>query len=168
MAGFVPAIPVGKAQRLSDRDHRHKAGDDEGREFHIGFLVTLTMPNLALHLLADTYAVCRFPAGLPASLPQPGAFSLLVQAVEETTLVCPLHQAPPEAETDAGWRCFRIMQNFDFGVPGILASVLEPLAKAGIGIFATSTFSTDYVLVKEQDAGRAVEALRAAGHRIDV
>lgn len=105
---------------------------------------------------------------MPVKLPEPGAFSLLVQAVEETTLVCPLYQAPPGAETDAGWRCFRIMQSFDFGVPGILASVLKPLAKAGIGIFATSTFSTDYVLVKEQDADRAMQALRAAGHRIDV
>jgi hypothetical protein len=58
------------------------------------------------------------------------------------------------------------MQSFDFGVPGILASVLEPLAKAGIGIFASSTFSTDYVLVKEQDVDRAMEALQTAGHRI--
>jgi hypothetical protein len=126
-----------------------------------------TVPTLNLALLADSYAVCRFPAGTPVTLPEPGAFSLLVQAVEETTLVCPLHQAPAAAETDAGWRCFRIMQNFDFGVPGILASVLEPLAKAGIGIFATSTFSTDYVLVKEQDVDRAVEALQAAGHRVE-
>jgi uncharacterized protein len=126
-----------------------------------------TLPTLTLALLAEPYAVCRFPAGTPVSSPQPGAFSLLVQAVEETTLVCPLHQVPPGAETNAGWRCFRIMQTFDFGVPGILASVLEPLAKAGIGIFATSTFSTDYVLVKEQDASRAVVALQAAGHRIE-
>ena len=126
------------------------------------------VPSLTLSLLADAYAVCRFPTGTTVRSPEPGAFSLLVHAVEETTLVCPLHQVPPEAEIDAGWRCFRIMQNFDFGVPGILASVLEPLARAGIGIFATSTFSTDYVLVKEQDADRATEALRAAGHRIDV
>jgi hypothetical protein len=126
------------------------------------------VPALTLSLLAEPYAVCRFPTGTPVSSPKPGAFSLLVQAVEETTLVCPLHQVPPEAEVDAGWRCLRIMQNFDFGVPGILASVLDPLARAGIGIFATSTFSTDYVLVKEQDAGRAMEALRAAGHRIEL
>jgi hypothetical protein len=126
------------------------------------------MPTLTLSLLADPYAICRFPAGTPVGMPQPGDFTLLVQAVEETTLVCPLRQAPPEAEIDAGWRCFRIVQSFDFNVPGILASVLEPLAKAGIGIFATSTFSTDYVLVKEQDADRATGALRAAGHRIEV
>jgi hypothetical protein len=127
-----------------------------------------TLPTLTLSLLAEPYAVCRFPTGTTVGLPKPGAFSLLVQAVEETTLVCPLDQVQPEAETDAGWRCFRIMQSFDFAVPGILASVLEPLAKAGIGIFATSTFSTDYVLVKEQDADRAIGALRAAGHRIEL
>jgi hypothetical protein len=122
------------------------------------------MPALTLSLLAEPYAVCRFPSGTRVRSPEPGAFSLLVQAAEETTLVCPFHQVPPEAEVDAGWRCFRIMQNFDFGVPGILASVLDPLARAGIGIFATSTFSTDYVLVKEHDLERAADALRAAGH----
>jgi hypothetical protein len=128
----------------------------------------MIMPSLTLSLLADAYAVCRFPAGTPVNALKPGAFSLLVQAVEETTLVCPLHHVPPGAETDAGWRCFRIMQNFDFSMPGILASVLEPLAEAGIGIFATSTFSTDYVLVKDEDSARAMEALRAAGHRVDL
>jgi hypothetical protein len=127
----------------------------------------LIMPALTLSLLEQTYAVCRFPAGTPVAMPRPGAFSLLVHAMEETTLVCPLDQAPAEAEIDVGWRCFRIVQSFNFSVPGILASVLAPLAKAGIGIFATSTFSTDYVLVKAGDAGRAAEALRAAGHRVD-
>jgi len=124
------------------------------------------MPTLSLALLKETYAVCRLPGGASVAAPRPGAFSLLVQAVEETTLVCPVAQAPAEAEIDAGWRCFRIMQSFDFSVPGILASVLDPLAKARIGIFATSTFSTDYVLVKEEDANHAVNALRAAGHEV--
>jgi len=125
------------------------------------------MPALTLSLLTETYAVCRFPTGTPVAMPQPGGFSLLVHAMEETTLVCPQDEVPPDAEADAGWRCFRIVQSFDFSVPGILASVLAPLAQAGIGIFATSTFSTDYVLVKAGDADRAMEALRAAGHRVD-
>ncbi|MGO4523550.1 ACT domain-containing protein [Microvirga sp. 2MCAF35] len=124
------------------------------------------MPALNLSLLKDAYAVCRFPAGTPVAAPAPGPFSLVVQAVEETTLVCPLDHAPPGAEIDAGWRCFRIEQSFDFSVPGILASVLAPLAGAGIGIFATSTFSTDYVLVKADDADRATGALRNAGHMV--
>jgi hypothetical protein len=124
------------------------------------------MPALTLSLLEVAYAVCRLPAGASVTPPSPGQFSLLVQASEETTLVCPLDQVLPESEVDAGWRCFKIEQSFDFSVPGILASVLAPLAKAGIGIFATSTFSTDYVLVKAGDVERAVAALRAAGHHI--
>jgi hypothetical protein len=87
------------------------------------------MPSLNLSLLKDFYAVCRFPTGTPVAAPSPGSFSLLVQATEETTLVCPLDLAPSEAEIDAGWRCFRIEQSFDFSVPGILASVLTPLAR---------------------------------------
>jgi uncharacterized protein len=66
-----------------------------------------------------------------------------------------------------GWRCLRIDQVFAFGVPGILASVLQPLAAARIGIFATSTFSTDYVLVKADHLDAAIEVLEHAGHRIE-
>ena len=42
-----------------------------------------------------------------------------------------------------------------------------PLAQAGIGIFAISTFSTDYVLVKAGDTQGAAAALREAGHTVD-
>ena len=40
MAGLVPAIPVGKARRFSDRDHRHKAGDDVGSIQDVGWFQT--------------------------------------------------------------------------------------------------------------------------------
>ncbi|GEO14928.1 amino acid-binding protein [Microvirga aerophila] len=121
-----------------------------------------------LSLLSEAYAICRLPPGEPVAPLPPVSFSLLVQAPDETTLVCSLDQAPSHAEVDAGWRCFRIEQSFDFSVPGILASVLAPLARAGIGIFATSTFSTDYVLVKVEDLDPTVEALRAAGHVVSL
>ena|SRR5688500_12439203 len=41
-----------------------------------------------------------------------------------------------------------------------------PLARAGISILALATFDTDYLLVREPDLGRAVAALRAAGHHV--
>jgi hypothetical protein len=50
---------------------------------------------------------------------------------------------------------------------GVLASVLEPLAQAGVSILASSTFDTDYFFVpmaKEKDAKKA---LLMAGHRIE-
>jgi hypothetical protein len=32
MAGLVPAISIGSALRVTNRDHRHKAGDGERRK----------------------------------------------------------------------------------------------------------------------------------------
>jgi len=42
---------------------------------------------------------------------------------------------------------------------GILLSLLHPLAKANISVFALSTYDTDYVLVKEIDLERAKAVL---------
>jgi hypothetical protein len=49
---------------------------------------------------------------------------------------------------------------------GVLASVLAPLARARVSIFALSTYDTDYVMVKEKSRLKAVRVLRAAGHEI--
>ena len=54
-----------------------------------------------------------------------------------------------------------------FTVAGVLASLVTPLAEAGISIFAVSTFDTDYLLVKEQDFEKAVAALRKHGHTVE-
>ena len=54
-----------------------------------------------------------------------------------------------------------------FTLVGVLASLTLPIARAGVGIFAISTFDTDYLLAKETEMDRAVAALRAAGHEVD-
>jgi uncharacterized protein len=53
-----------------------------------------------------------------------------------------------------------------FSVVGVLASLTEPLAEAGVGIFVVSTFDTGYLLVKEVDLAKAIAALRQRGHMI--
>ncbi len=45
-----------------------------------------------------------------------------------------------------------------------LAVLTAPLARAGISVFAISTFDTDYLLVQEKDLEEALVALSAAGH----
>ena len=47
---------------------------------------------------------------------------------------------------------------------GVLAAFLNPLADAGIGIFAVSTFDTDYVLVKADRLSEAIDTLVRSGH----
>ena len=63
-------------------------------------------------------------------------------------------------------RLLEIQGPFPFTATGILSSLLDPLAKAGIGILATSTFDTDYVLVQDSQLQAAVTALAGAGHSI--
>ena len=46
----------------------------------------------------------------------------------------------------------------------ILASIAEPLGRAGISLFAISTFDTDYVLVAAERLEDARLALSRAGH----
>ena len=47
---------------------------------------------------------------------------------------------------------------------GILSKISAVLAENGIGIFAVSTFNTDYILVKAENLDRALAALAAAGY----
>jgi len=49
---------------------------------------------------------------------------------------------------------------------GIMASLVTPLAEAGVSVFVISTFDTDYLLVKEDDLATAMSALCLVGHEI--
>ena len=66
----------------------------------------------------------------------------------------------------AGWRAFRIEGILDFSLIGILAKISTCLAENGIGIFAISTFNTDYILTKAENFEKAVKTLEAEGYKI--
>ena len=55
---------------------------------------------------------------------------------------------------------------FSFSQTGVLLSFVEPLSSQGIPIFAISTYDTDYVLIQEEWAGAAIQALEDAGHEL--
>ena len=62
-----------------------------------------------------------------------------------------------------GWRMFRVEGIVDFSLTGILSRLSSALAEARIGIFAVSTFNTDYILVRSADFDRTREPLRRIG-----
>lgn len=128
-----------------------------------------TAPPLELSVLPGRFAVCRLPAG--ASLPRwfvPGPFASASWTVDEVSLVCPQEQVPddPVPRCERDWCCLMLHGPIPFHATGILLRILQPLAQAGIGIFAISTFDTDYVLVKEASRAAATAALADAGHRV--
>jgi len=87
---------------------------------------------------------------------------------EELSLVCPTAAVPDVTlAREDGWRAFRIEGVLDFSLVGILAQISTVLAAAGVGIFAVSTFNTDYILVKDENLAKALRALGDAGYEVE-
>ena len=86
---------------------------------------------------------------------------------EELSLVCRTEDVPAETTArDDGWRGFRVCGTLDFSLIGILAKLSGILADHKIGIFAVSTYNTDYILVKEENFERALNVLALEGYII--
>lgn len=86
---------------------------------------------------------------------------------EEHSLVCPTDLVPANTtERHDGWKAFRIAGVLDFSLIGILSRISACLAEHHIGIFAISTFNTDYVFVREENIGKAILALESEGYKI--
>ena len=86
---------------------------------------------------------------------------------EENSLVCLTADVPDNTlERDDGWRAFRIQGVLDFSLVGILSEITGILAEDKIGIFAISTFNTDYILTKKENYQKALDLLDAEGYKI--
>ena len=120
--------------------------------------------TLSLKRLPGTFAVCRFPAGTP--LPawfNPAVFGSVSWSDEELSIVCDEAQVPEGVQCERGWSCLMLQGPFPFEMTGVLLQILQPLAAADIGIFAVSTFDTDYVLVKAAVLAQARRVLAESG-----
>ena len=95
-------------------------------------------------------------------------FYFLSKTDEELSLVCRTEDVPAgTAARDDGWKGFRVEGVLDFSLIGILSGLSAVLAENGIGIFAVSTYNTDYILVKAENLGKAMNVLREAGYETD-
>ncbi|MEE0857799.1 MAG: ACT domain-containing protein [Ruminococcus sp.] len=94
-------------------------------------------------------------------------FCFIGKTDEEISLVCKTEDTPVETtERDDGWRGFRIEGMLDFSLIGILSKLSTVLAVNKIGIFAVSTYNTDYILVKKENYDRALKVLDTEGYII--
>ena len=94
-------------------------------------------------------------------------FYFIGKTDEELSLVCKTEDTPAATiERDDGWKGFRIQGTLDFSLIGILSKLSGILADHKIGIFAVSTYNTDYILVKKEKYDRALKALASEGYII--
>lgn len=94
-------------------------------------------------------------------------FYFIGKTDEEISLVCPTVDTPAETTArDDGWKGFRIQGVLDFSLIGILSKLSAVLAENAIGIFAVSTYNTDYILVKAENFEKAEAVLSKAGYSV--
>jgi uncharacterized protein len=93
-----------------------------------------------------------------------GEFTSITRTAEELSIVCSMKNLPADVQSSHRWVCLKLEGPFAFSLTGVLLSFIEPLSNNGIPIFAISTYDTDYVLIQEEFADRALVALKEAGH----
>ncbi len=92
-------------------------------------------------------------------------FFFIGKTDEEISLVCQTNEVPTGViEREDGWKGFRIQGVLDFSLIGILSELSTILAENKIGIFAVSTYNTDYILVKKENFDQALNVLSEAGY----
>ena len=118
---------------------------------------------MELKKLPDALTVCKLARPEDADVSKDLFF--LGRTDEEISLVCRTEDTPENTlAREDGWRAFRIQGVLDFSLIGILSKISGILAENGIGIFAVSTYNTDYILVKKENFDRAMKVLSEAGY----
>ena len=94
-------------------------------------------------------------------------YCFIGKADEEKSLVCLTEDVPDNVtKCDNGWKAFRIQGVLDFSLIGILSKISTLLAENNIGIFAVSTYNTDYILTKRENFERAISVLKNDGYTV--
>ena len=111
------------------------------------------------------FSVCKVPDY--SQVDMEGEYCFIGKTDEEKSLVCITDRVPENvSERDDGWRAFRIQGLLDFSLIGILSKISTLLADNQIGIFAVSTYNTDYILIKKENFDKAMAVLSDAGYQI--
>jgi hypothetical protein len=123
--------------------------------------------NLKFRQLPGAYAIVRLAPDAPVpAWATKGDFTSITRTTDELSIVCPSDNLPADVNSQHRWICLKLEGPFPFSQTGILLSFIQPLSNNGVPIFAISTYDTDYVLIQEEFAGVAQQALDQAGHEL--
>ncbi len=119
--------------------------------------------NLILKSIAHDFSVCKVEDFSKVKLDDEYCF--IGKTDQEKSVVCLTKNVPDNTtEREDGWKAFRIEGTLDFSLVGILSKISAVLAENSIGIFAISTYNTDYVLTKKENFEKAIQVLSEAGY----
>ena len=124
---------------------------------------------LTLTVFPHRYSICRLdPKAAVPDWATGDDFLSISRTQEELSIVCLERNVPAGVTCASGWRVLKCEGPLDYGLTGIMASLAEPLADAGVPIFPIATHDTDYLLIKEPQLEIATHALTSYGHAVRV
>lgn len=120
------------------------------------------MGKLVITLMPELYGVYRLDSGSAVKIPEDpeGAFFSITRTADEISVVCREEIMLQDSIHEKGFRLFKVEGPLDFSLTGILATLLNPLAAAGVAVFTISTYDTDYLMVKAEKLEVAVSVLQ--------
>ena len=128
------------------------------RDFYYNYKEIKDMDKIKIKAIDGDFSVCKVKDYLKVNLD--AEFCFTGKTDEEKSLVCLTEDVPENTiEREDGWKAFRIEGILDFSLIGILSQISALLAENEIGIFAISTYNTDYILVKAKNYLKAKELL---------
>ena len=128
------------------------------RDFYYNYKEIKDMDEIKIKAIDGDFSVCKVEDYSKVNLD--AEFCFTGKTDEEKSLVCLTEDVPDNTiEREDGWKAFRIEGILDFSLIGILSKISALLAENEIGIFAISTYNTDYILVKEENYTKAKELL---------
>lgn len=118
-----------------------------------------------LEQLEGRFSICKLDSLAEICWTDP--FLFFSRTDQEISIVCRSDRKPKHCiASEEGFAGIRICGTLDFSLVGILAKIAAVLADAQISVFAVSTYDTDYLFIREESCGMALDALSKASYHI--
>ncbi|RSH78819.1 uncharacterized protein EHS24_001734 [Apiotrichum porosum] len=140
------------------------------------FALDKSNPVLALSAAVGGLYVHRFPAGTPvppelfSNVGAADDFVSVTRVGNELSIVATkgatsnVGMPEPSAEHCGGpWTAMKVKGPLEHHMVGVLSALTDCLKRAGVSIFAISTWDTDYILITTDTLEKAKTALQADG-----
>jgi len=125
----------------------------------------MSKQTLQLHSTVLSINSLDVDADTPAALLKLPLF-FISKTQDELSIFCPSSFKIESLDTESDWQALKVVGQLGFSLIGIMANIPGILSRAKTSISSTSTYDTDYILVKKQTASLALNALKKDGYNV--
>lgn len=126
------------------------------------------MMTASLTILPETYALIKLDTNSP--IPDEiykSSFLNISKSKSELSVLCEQKFAEKSNSSDLDWRLFKYEGSIESNETGIVASIVDPLAYAGISVIVYTTYDNGYFGVNSFDLSKATALLLASGIKVN-